>query len=92
MTMGLRFSLREEQLGPLLSEETTTVRRPPPFHPRGCSAILCTMARTCAREDRDTLRGVQECRALCGLCVAWDSLTCQGFLVGAICMGLTHHP
>ena len=78
-------------------EETTTVNvvaLRSPIH----SVILCTTARTCARRQGcvsggDALRGTQECMALCGfkLCVAWDSLTLQGFLVGAMhCMGLTH--
>ena len=73
--------------------------RPPLSHPCGRSVILCIMAGTCAREDKDTSVEVtvMHCVGLpnawlhAGCGVAWDSLTLQGFLAGALrCMGLTH--
>ena len=36
------------------------------------------------------LHRTQDCRASWGLCVAWDSLTLQGFVGAMRCMGLTH--
>ena len=88
---GSTLQLASGTVGASVFKDTMTVHLaalPPPIH---VGALPSYGANMRARRGGLALHGTQDCRASWGLCVAWDSLTLWGFVMGAMhCVGLAH--